>query len=269
MNKSSSSDPTLEKYYLELSTVSILTPEEEVLYFNNYRATNCSESREKIIKSCIKLVFRHAKQYWKDGNVETLKSLISAGNVGLLESLDRYDIARGTKFSSYASFWILMHIRNELTDLHDLVRASSRDRKERMLINKHREKPDDNSPESPTTKGYSKKYCRDLTKVDKAAYSTSPEYSVSSPEETYEDTRTVIEVRNLFLRWVRFLRLREQKIIIQYYGLYDSPQRSFREIAQEVNLSSEMVRQIKEKAMKKLKRWMLYDNISELSHILD
>jgi RNA polymerase sigma factor (sigma-70 family) len=263
MGMSYKSDFVLTRYYEELSDpiANPLTPEEEKYHMTKYRTTKCPKSREKILNSCLRLVFNLAKRYWRDNDVETLKTLISAGSLGLLEALDRYDPDKGTKFSSYASFWILMNVRNELTDLKDLVRASSAVRKKRMLARK---------PGQTTTGAEPARLVyldnnNNHSTVRLANFDTDA--CVATPEETYFSKRSEIDVKTLFIDWIRFLRIREQKVLSRYFGLYDNQPKSFREIAEETNLSSEMVRQIKEVSLNKLRRWFKYNGVTMPSHI--
>ncbi len=252
------SDPVIKAYYDALSRVRTYSPEEERKLFREYKETGSSVLRDLLVESCLKLVFSLARRYWMDKNPDTLKALISAGNVGLVEAVDKFDPERGTRFASYAAFWILMHMRTELTCLHEVVTPSSREKKYRMQ-----------SAATRAARG------EKVTSADSRYYSLSagPEdFSLGLPSSDLtgasglrsarEELRSVQDARALYSRWFRFLTVREQFILRAYFGLInDGDGLRLRQIAGYLGLSSERVRQLKSVALKKLRRWMAYDEI--------
>jgi len=105
-------DQTAAKYYADVGKVEILDANTERVLFERYKKNGDVTARNKIIESALRFVVKLARKYARDS--EMTKDLISAGNVGLMKALDRYELNRGTRFLSYATSWVLLEIRNEL-----------------------------------------------------------------------------------------------------------------------------------------------------------
>lgn len=255
-------DECLEQYYRALSRVKIMSAAVEKEVFTAYQLAPSQRLRTRITESCLKLVFSLAKNYWKDRDPETLKSLISAGNVGLMEAIDKFDLTRGSRFSSYASFWILMHIRNELTGLRDVVRPSAQERKRRMLSAKSRARlAEEGQLPAQATASYTSSF-------QSGSGPDLPAPREWSPDHAYDSVRRAADLKHLFGQWRRFLRGREQYVLERYYGLGAAPRLTLREVAGNLRLSSERVRQIKEASLEKLQMWLYYDDIQSTSDVL-
>jgi RNA polymerase sigma factor (sigma-70 family) len=257
-NPLSASDESLDAYYNDLSRVRTLGADEEKGLFIKYRDNKDKDIRRVLVESCLKLVFSLARRYWMDKDLSTLKRLISSGNVGLLEAVERFDPERGTKFSSYASFWILLHIRNELTMQNDIVAPTSREKRTRMQSSYSREKVPEEL-RSRNTPVYI-----DLSDVPESELLSSG--TVLVPNDDID--RSVGEASELFSRWFRFLTVREQFILRAYYGMMnDEDGLKLKQISTHLGLSSERVRQIKFDALAKLKRWMEHDGVTSYSDV--
>jgi len=109
-------DPTTASYYSAVSKEVILDVQTEHDLFLRYKETGDTEARDRIIGSALRFVIKLARKYARDE--ETTKDLVSAGNVGLLKALSRYELDRGTRFLSYATSWVLLEMRNELYNSH-------------------------------------------------------------------------------------------------------------------------------------------------------
>jgi RNA polymerase primary sigma factor len=105
-------DPTITHYYNAVSKEEILDAKTERDLFIQYRATGDTVARDRIIGSALRFVIKLARKYARDE--EMTKDLVSAGNVGLLKALDRFELDRHTRFLSYATSWVLLEMRNEL-----------------------------------------------------------------------------------------------------------------------------------------------------------
>jgi len=255
-------DECLEHYYEALAKVKILNSEEEKNLFQKYQSDGCPRTKERIVKSCLKLVFSLAKGYWRDRDPETLKTLISAGNVGLLEAIDKFDLDKGSRFSSYASFWILMHIRNELTGLRHMVKPSAKERKRRMLSAKSRAL----LKASGECKEETAIYTSNFHAIHQSPFIDS---TPQPPDSKYAGMRAEVDAKYLFTEWFRFLRYREHYIVSKYYGVLASSERlTLKDIAKNLGLSSERVRQIKEEALGKLRHWTSFSGVSSFSDIV-
>ena len=265
---SDDSDPVLDEYYVALSRVKVFTPDKERELFREYLALEGSDVprdlkrretlRTLLIESCLKLVFSLARRYWMDRDSVTLRSLISAGNVGLVEAVEKFDPERGTRFASYASFWILMHIRGELTTLKDVVQPSSKERKLRMRSSAARKK-------MALSEGYVENRSAQYVGLD--SIMEFPTYEHVSHMDTRALTQT--DTLGLYQRWFRFLTVREQFVLRAYYGLLNNGEGlKLRQIATYLDLSSERIRQIKVAALEKLKKWLTYDGVSCVDDVI-
>jgi RNA polymerase sigma factor (sigma-70 family) len=259
-----SSDPVLKQYYQALSRVKTYTPEEERALFREYKITHSRNLRRLLIESCLKLVFSLARRYWMDKNPDTLKALISAGNVGLVEAVDKFDPERGTRFASYAAFWILMHMRTELTSLHEVVAPSSKERKYRMQSAATRRKRGEKVTSADS------RY-RSLTAGPEESLPCLPSTDLtgsSSALSKREELQSITDAQDLFGRWFRFLTVREQFILRAYFGLINSGEGlRLRQIAGYLGLSSERVRQLKAGSLAKLRRWLAYDDVGSYDDV--
>ena len=254
----------MDTYYNALSQVVVLDPSVEKDLFRKYQKSKCQNIRRQLIESCLKLVFSLARKYWMDQDPETLQALISAGNVGLLEAVEKFDPERGARFASYASFWILMHIRSELTILKDTVVPSAKERKLRMRSAASRRLLGLES--RPSNRGaYSN--VDDLSEYE--VYKASKTNNYPLTEDSPETNLCPEDASKLFSRWFRFLTVREQFILRAYYGLLgDGDGLKLRQIADYLGLSSERVRQIKAAALEKLHRWLSYDGVTSPSDVI-
>ena len=254
-------DPVLNAYYEDLSKVTIFTREHEKELFIEYQETHNAQIRQLLIESCLKLVFSLARRYWLDKDSHTLQALISAGNLGLIEAVEKFDPHKGARFASYASFWILKHVRNELSCFKDVVQPSAKERKLRMRSAESRK--------------------RLLGNAERQAPASYQPIDCATEQELYwlkhpnmydlpgQETVVSTDIRRLFTRWFRFLTVREQFVLRAYYGLINNGESlKLRQIADYLGLSSERIRQIKVAALEKLRRWLSYDGILELDDVL-
>jgi RNA polymerase sigma factor (sigma-70 family) len=212
---------SLDAYYNQLSTVTILDKDLEFRYMQEYCSVNTPEDRkttirEKVAESNLKLVFSLAKYLWKDKDKETLQELISAGNEGLLMAMDRYDPKYNVRFCTYAGHWVLMCMR----------------------------KVQKSPVRHPTDKAPPKIFGEEAIPI--TAYEVNL-YEVLEEDDDMQSLKT----------FSRFLTEREIYILNYSHGLLDHGQvKSLKDIGKKLKLSSERVRQLKTEAVKKLKTWV-------------
>lgn len=117
------------KYYMNLIDANredfrTLTPEEEVKYFTAYKENPTKELKDFLFKHNMRLVISVAKKYQSKTVSMTLMDLISEGNLGLLKAIDAFDVTKGFKFSTYATWWIKQKITRSIYDLDGVIRIS-------------------------------------------------------------------------------------------------------------------------------------------------
>ena len=225
----------ISEYYDSLSKVTILTKEQEKVEYAKYKRGD-SRAGQRLIESCLRLSFSIAKSYWKDNNPETLKDLISSGNEGLIKALSKFDPTKNVKFSTYSAYWILMYIRKYVVEDNKLVKPPISVRRKARLRDS-------------------------LKRDDNIIYKEAQEYNTictaPTPEEAAVDADFSAQRSFLVESLLRFLSNRERRVLSASFGLVDKP-KPLSAIGAQMNLSSERVRQIKEKAISKLGRWSPY-----------
>lgn len=194
--------------------------------------------RDKLIEGALRFVIKVAKDYARQArglNYETdvLKSLISAGNLGLLVAVDRFDLSMGTRFLTYAAWWIREKIREEL-DNSGLVRVPAYRQKALRLRRRMGE-----------------------TVEHDAAYillESSSSIDVSQSDDQLE--RNLVNTYGSDMVHSALTELgfrgRDRYIVLAYFGVREEP-KNLRQISSRLNLSSERVRQIKQDVLTQLK----------------
>jgi RNA polymerase primary sigma factor len=259
---------SLEKYLQEIGKVDLLTPEEEVDLAQRIKQGD-QAALEKLTKANLRFVVSVAKQYQNQGL--TLSDLINEGNLGLIKAAQRFDETRGFKFISYAVWWIRQSILQALAEQSRIVRLPLNKVGSLNKINKafsqleqefEREPSADelaelleiNREEVETTLGVAARH----VSVD-APFQEGEENSLldvlentNSPKtdaklEYMESLRTEIE------RSLSTLTDRQRDVIKYYFGIGVEHPMSLEDIGEQFALTRERVRQIKDKAINKLR----------------
>lgn len=224
------------------------------------------EIRNFIVTRNLRFVVKISKSFWKDQNVETFKNLISAGNIGLMEAVDNFDVKRGTRFLSYAAHWIALQIRLETADRHLVKIPLWWQKMVRKMANAYKE----NMGVPMTTKQLSNKtnipefyilqINNNLKVVNEDNLTVTPihyEYTdreIASSREDHEDLVSRKDIREKLQEFITILPTKEQGVIRLLFGLsMDNHSYNLREIGNIYNLSAERVRQLKEKALDTLR----------------
>ena len=172
---------------------------------------------DKLVNANLKFVVNYAKQYRKSG--VPFSDLISEGNIGLIKAAEKFDETKGVKFISYAVWWI----RNSIQE----------------CINRYLGNVEEVNAEAHV-----------FDNCKKAEY----DYSSKIVNEEFEEELTNLQSREATIaELMKTLKKREIRILSLYFGLYDGKEMTLDEIGQEMDLTKERVRQIKDKALVKLK----------------
>lgn len=257
---------SLEKYLQEIGHEELLTTEQEVELAQKIRKGD-KKALERLCKANLRFVVSVAKQYQNQGL--SLPDLINEGNLGLIKAAEKFDDTRGFKFISYAVWWIRQSILQAIAEQSRLVRlplnqvgSVTRIMKEAYKFEQEYErKPSINEmaeridmPEdkiADTMNANSHEVSVDAPFVNGEEGSivdsmTNPDYPTTDNELVKESLRTEVE------RMIKLLGDREQKVIKAFFGIGE-PELTLEEIGVKYNLTRERVRQIKEKAIRRIR----------------
>lgn len=257
---------SLDKYLQEIGKVSLLTAEQEVILAQRIKMGD-SQALEKLTKSNLRFVVSVAKQYQNQGL--SLGDLINEGNLGLIKAAKRFDETRGFKFISYAVWWIRQSILQALAEQSRVVRlplnrvgALNKMNKAFNSLEQEYERepsPEEIADEMKVTRSEAVDTIRlsgkhismdaPFAQADGGnLYDVLENHSSENPGRSLHHESLCKEVQ----RALSTLSEREADVIAFYFGLGGQKQLTLEEIGKYLSLTRERVRQIKEKAIKKL-----------------
>lgn len=259
---------SLDKYLAEIAREEMVTPEEEVLLAQRIREGD-DIALERLVKANLRFVVSVAKQYQNQGL--SLPDLINEGNVGLIKAAQRFDETKGFKFISYAVWWIRQSILQAVAEQSRLVRLPLNQVGALSKIKKTSTRLEQLYHRQPTVKEIADELDLPEHKVMAAFRMNAKELSMDAPIGEDEDMSlidTIIPessmstdeslIRNIdgaeIRRSMSILSDKEREILNLYFGIDVSHNYTLEEIAYRLDLTRERVRQIKDKALKKLKQ---------------
>lgn len=259
---------SLEKYLQEIGKVDLLTPEEEVTLAQAIKQGD-QESLEKLTKANLRFVVSVAKQYQNQGL--SLSDLINEGNLGLIKAAQRFDETRGFKFISYAVWWIRQSILQALAEQSRIVRlplnkVGSLNKINRAFSELEQEFEREPSPEElaslleisteevETTLGVAARHVSmDAPFVDGEDNSLLDVLENSGTPKTDQGLEYSQSLRTEIERSLGTLTERQCDVIKLYFGIGVEHPMSLEDIGDKFGLTRERVRQIKDKAINKLR----------------
>ena len=257
----------LDKYLQEIGKEEMISVEEEVELAQRIRKGD-RKALERLTKANLRFVVSVAKQYQNQGL--SLPDLINEGNLGLIKAAEKFDETRGFKFISYAVWWIRQSILQAIAEQSRIVRLPLNQVGSVNKINKVLSKFEQENERRPSVEEISEKLDLPEEKIDEAMSVNSRHVSVDAPFVDGEDNslldvlinddapmadKTLVmeslkaEINNA----LKMLNERERNVIEAFYGI-NQPELTLEEIGSKYNLTRERVRQIKEKAIRKLKK---------------
>jgi RNA polymerase primary sigma factor len=259
---------SLDKYLNEISKVEMITPTEEVELAKRIREGD-QIALEKLVNSNLRFVVSVAKQYQNQGL--TLGDLINEGNLGLIKAAKRFDETRGFKFISYAVWWIRQSILQALADQSRLVRLPLNKVGSLSKISGAASKLEQLHEREATTEEIATLLEMNQDEIETTLSTSGRHLSIDAPISEDEDTTLLTllsnthepnpdkyllheSLQNEIQRIMSILSDKEQEILNLYFGLEGNIQHSYEDISEKVNLTRERVRQIKEKALRKLRK---------------
>ena len=259
---------SLEKYLQEIGKVELISPEEEVRLATLIKQ-GCQKSLDRLTKANLRFVVSVAKQYQNQGL--SLPDLINEGNVGLIKAAQRFDETRGFKFISYAVWWIRQSILQSLAEQSRIVRLplnkvglTNRIHKAFSLLEQQFER-------EPTAEELAEVLEMEVDEVSATLGINGRHVSMDSPLSEGEENTLVdvlenanadktdgLLVHNESLkieidRSLKTLTERQKEVICFFFGIGVDHPMSLEDIGSMFSLTRERVRQIKDKAITKLK----------------
>ncbi|AEI50967.1 MULTISPECIES: sigma-70 family RNA polymerase sigma factor [Runella] len=258
---------SLDKYLQEIGKVDLLTPDEEVTLAQRIREGD-QQALERLTKANLRFVVSVAKQYQNQGL--SLGDLINEGNLGLIKAAQRFDETRGFKFISYAVWWIRQSILQALAEQSRIVRlplnrVGSLNKISKTFSDLEQKFEREPSPEElAEVLDISANEVVDTLKISgrhvsmDAPFVQGEENSLldvleNDMEEKPDQGLINDSLRKEVARALSTLTQRESDVIALYFGLNGEHPMTLEEIGEKFNLTRERVRQIKEKAIRRLR----------------
>jgi len=258
---------SLDKYLQEIGKVDLITADEEVELAQRIKAGDQS-ALEKLTKANLRFVVSVAKQYQNQGL--TLPDLINEGNLGLIKAAKRFDETSGFKFSSYAVWWIRQSILQALAEQSRIVRLPLNKIGSINKINKMYAFLEQENERPPSAEEIAKKLDMTVNDVKESMKNSGRHVSMDAPliegedsnlydvlnsaESPNPDRKLLHESLRIEInRALETLTPREADVVKLYFGLGEHQPMTLEEIGETFDLTRERVRQIKEKAIRRLK----------------
>lgn len=259
---------SLDKYLQEIGREELITPEEEVRLARLIKQGD-QKALDKLTKANLRFVVSVAKQYQNQGL--TLPDLINEGNLGLIKAAQRFDETRGFKFISYGVWWIRQSIMQALAEQSRIVRLPLNKVGLTSRISRAYQQLEQQFERAPTNEELASLLEIDIEEIVAAMSVSSRHVSMDSPLSDGEEN-TLMDVmvngnadsadkqimfndslRQEIQRSLTVLTPRQKEIICYFYGIGESEAISLEDIGLKYCLTRERVRQIKDKALDKLR----------------
>ena len=258
---------TLDKYLADIAKEALLTTDEEVELAQRIKAGD-QAALDKLVRANLRFVVSVAKQYQNQGL--SLQDLINEGNLGLVKAAQRFDETRGFKFISYAVFCLKKKILQAVAEQARIIRlpmnqvgALAKVKKAVSLLEQKLER-------RPTIKEIADELGMPEDKVDQLMSLNSRAISTDAPLDDEDDTNfldvfvaedevktdAAVEQESTskaIRKSLDMLNEKERTIISMYFGLGTSREYSLEEIAMKLDISRERTRQLRDRALKRLK----------------
>jgi RNA polymerase primary sigma factor len=257
---------SLDKYLTEIGKVDLITADEEVILAQKIREGD-QAALERLTKTNLRFVVSVAKQYQNQGL--TLGDLINEGNLGLIKAAKRFDETKGFKFISYAVWWIRQSILSAVAEQSRIVRlplnqigSLNKIRQAFSKLEQQFEREPSQAELADILETTEEKICDSLSNSGRHVSMDAPFVQgeentlldvLQNNEPTTDDFLMEESLSQEIMRSLVTLAEREREVIVLFFGLGNNYPLSLEEIGEKYNLTRERVRQIKDKALQRLR----------------
>ncbi len=260
---------SFDKYLTEIAKIDLITAEEEVNLARRIREGD-EMALQKLVNANLRFVVSVAKQYQQGGM--TLSDLVNEGNLGLIKAASRFDEKRGFKFISYAVWWIRQSILQALSEQSRIVRVPLNRIGTLNKMNQTFATLEQKFQREPTAEELAEVMETTSEEIYKISNHRARKVSMDAPLGNDGDSGTLMDVmgdndavqpdselmNSSLKKEIEYslsqLSSREADVLSLYYGLSGGHALSLHDISEKFDLSTERVRQIKEKATRKLRK---------------
>ena len=268
---------SLDQYFTEISKFDLLTTEEELELVVKIEKGD-EKARSKLIKANLRFVISVAKQYQNQGL--SLSDLINEGNLGLIRATKSFDVTRGFKFISYAVWWIRQSITQAIINNSRIVHLPLNIVGNLTRINRASRDFEQEYDRKPTNEELAEILGISISLVSNAIEVSGADFSIDAPlKNDYNNKTSTLDILPDFNQPLPDANLtkeslskeieymlsnltdREAKVLTMIFGIGREKKATLEEIGENFNLTRERIRQIKEKALKKLRNSNNFDKL--------
>ena len=261
-----------QTYAKQLKTIPLLNAEEEIALAKKYNEGD-KKAKDTLVSSNLRLVIMAAKHYSTQNTSLSFEDLVQEGNIGLIKAVDLYDHTRGYRFSTYAMYWIKQTISRAIANSAKTIRVPVHMQELKVKYNRAqaelREKFNRDATVAEIAKymGITEKKVMEVETLIKEPISLNTalndeddgtlEDLIADPNVDRPDDRIDNEILSKAIKTVlSTLDAREQEIIIARFGLDGNSPRTLEQLGEVYGITKERIRQIEQKALKKLRHPM-------------
>lgn len=257
---------SLSLYLTEVSKIELISPDEEAVLAKKIREGD-QGALERLTRANLRFVISVAKQYQHQGLV--LEDLINEGNLGLVKAAKRFDETKGFKFISYAVWWIRQSIMSAVSIQSRVVRLPGNQISNLIKVRKSQALLEQRLEREPSIEELALDLDTSPERIIDSLKNAERQISVDAPSIRMEegtlldvlpnmdpptDQQLVLDSLNIQIhKALGNLSQRERQILVLFYGLFSNEPHTLEEIADELNLTRERIRQIKTKALLHIK----------------
>jgi RNA polymerase primary sigma factor len=260
-------DPSLQHYLQTIGRHRLLTKEEEFELARRIREGD-KEALDKLVNSNLRFVVSVAKKFLNQGL--SYMDLIAEGNIGLITAAKRFDERREFRFISYAVWWIRQAIQKAIAEQTNTVRLPINRSQQAQKIKRMSQRLEQQNQRKASDQEIAEAMSLDLRKMAQIQAASRPLVSLDQPlydddvtladtlsdpdEQTPDEGFVTGELMQELADAMELLTPREREIVSRYYGLGAEETASLETIGQDINLSRERVRQIRNQALAKMRQ---------------